>query len=185
MSLCLCVSNTTLLAQTIAREDYRIRCTIVHMISSNLTNVTWRTVLWILWALWWGGLSFYAIIVVPTGSEQIGSVAQGFITQRVTYWHNPLGAIMTIALAVEAYRTSSRGLYALSAGIGIVTLLLFIGHEILSSQMNFKESSVSESFYSQHARYLWLTTAQWLLGLFVPVALQDAQIVVPRLVSKT
>ncbi|MFM8571811.1 MAG: hypothetical protein ACKOAU_09465 [Pirellula sp.] len=46
-----------------------------------------RAATWILWGLWWGGLSFYAIVVVPIGTEQIGSVAQGFITQRVTQWH--------------------------------------------------------------------------------------------------
>jgi hypothetical protein len=155
------------------------------MISSNLTNVTWRTVLWILWALWWGGLSFYAIVAVPTGSEQIGSIAQGFITQRVTYWHNALGAIMALALAIEAHRTSFRKLYALAAGIGIATVLLFMGHRILSGQMNFQEFSVSENFYSQHALYLWLTTAQWLLGLLVPVALQATQVVVSTIVSKT
>lgn len=34
--------------------------------------------------MWWGGLCFYAVVIVPIGTEVIGSVEQGFITQRVT-----------------------------------------------------------------------------------------------------
>ena len=44
----------------------------------------WRLFLLLVWAAWWGGLCFYAVVVVPIGTELIGSVEQGFITQRVT-----------------------------------------------------------------------------------------------------
>ena len=36
-------------------------------------------------ALWLGGFTFYALVVVPTGTDVLGgSVEQGFVTQAVT-----------------------------------------------------------------------------------------------------
>ena len=128
----------------------------------------WRAVTWILWAFWWGGLSFYAIVVVPTGTEQLGSVAQGFITQRVTQWHNLLCVLMTLALAIEAYRCSSRFLWAACGTLGVLTTLLFAGHAFLTQQMDFRSETVPANFYSQHAIYLWLTAAEWGLGIALP-----------------
>jgi len=46
----------------------------------------WQYCLLIVWAVWWGGLCFYAIVVVPIGTEVIGAVEQGFNTQQVTRW---------------------------------------------------------------------------------------------------
>jgi len=50
----------------------------------------WKLCLMLAWGMWWGGLCFYAVVVVPIGTEDIGSVEPGFITQRVTQWHNAL-----------------------------------------------------------------------------------------------
>ncbi|MFM8570861.1 MAG: hypothetical protein ACKOAU_04625 [Pirellula sp.] len=127
----------------------------------------WRAAIWILWGLWWGGLSFYAIVVVPIGTEQIGSVAQGFITQRVTQWHNLLCILMTLALAIEAYRTRNRFLWAACGTLGILTALLLAGHAFLTQQMDFRAGTVPANFYSQHSIYLWLTAAEWCVGLFL------------------
>src|SRR5215471_8442423 len=55
--------------------------------ASRLTTV-WTLLLSLAWGVWWGGLCFYAVVVVPIGTEEIGAVEQGFITQRVTWWHN-------------------------------------------------------------------------------------------------
>jgi hypothetical protein len=67
----------------------------------------WRLAVWLLWAAWWGGLTFYALVVVPIGTELLGSVEQGFVTQRVTLWHNWLGVVIALALAAEAWRLRS------------------------------------------------------------------------------
>ena len=40
----------------------------------------WRTGLLFAWAIWWGGLSFYALFVVPIGTEIVGGFEQGLIT---------------------------------------------------------------------------------------------------------
>jgi hypothetical protein len=57
----------------------------------------------------------------------------------------------------------------LSSGLlAILTAPLLAGHAVLTTQMDFNEQTVESSFYSQHAIYLWVTAAEWLLGLFLP-----------------
>jgi hypothetical protein len=34
--------------------------------------------------------------------------------------------------------------------------------------LDFNQQTVESSFYSQHAIYLWVTAAEWLLGLLLP-----------------
>jgi hypothetical protein len=125
-------------------------------------------ILLIVFALWWGGLTFYALFVIPVGTEAIGSVAQGFITQKVTLWHNRISLAILALLAVDAYRNSSRWRWAFTLWLTICTLLLMSLHAQLSQQLDFQTKSTPESFYNLHAIYLWLTTAQWLSGL--PIA---------------
>src|SRR5262245_62510583 len=63
-------------------------------------------------ALWWGGLTFYALFVVPTGVDVLGSeTGQGFITQRVSSIINLCGILALIVLLVHAavsWRSISR-----------------------------------------------------------------------------
>ncbi|MCA9269901.1 MAG: hypothetical protein KDA41_15580, partial [Planctomycetales bacterium] len=47
---------------------------------------------------WWGGLTFYAGVVVPVGAAVFGSTEQGFVTQRVTNW---LNLLLAVALAAS------------------------------------------------------------------------------------
>ena len=47
----------------------------------SIGRTTWSSFLLLVWAAWWGGLCFYAMVVVPIGTELIGSVEQGLITQ--------------------------------------------------------------------------------------------------------
>ncbi len=63
----------------------------------------WRTGLLFAWAIWWGGLSFYALFVVPIGTEIVGGFEQGLITQRVTNWLNAIGVIVTLGFGVDVW----------------------------------------------------------------------------------
>lgn len=127
---------------------------------------------WIIWGTWWGGLCFYAIVVIPIGTEQIGSVEQGFITQQVTWWHNVLCAVFAASLLFEAYRRrNSRLLWATAIMLTFISILLVERHAYLTKQMNFQDRSVASDFYSQHAVYLWITAAEWIVGLMVPFVL--------------
>ena len=134
-------------------------------------EATWSNLLWIAWGIWWGGLSFYAIIVVPIGTELIGSVEQGFITQKVTLWHNGLSILFVFCLAIEAYRRKSRALWVVVSLLMMIDLALVVDHIKISSQMDFKNQSVPSGFYAQHANYLWITAAEWVLGMAIPLCL--------------
>jgi hypothetical protein len=126
----------------------------------------WRIGLLLCGTIWWGGLSFYATVVVPIGSDLIGSLQQGIITQRVTQWHNAISCLFTTMLLVEAFRRRCRALLVCGVILVVIDLGLIAWHHRLTSLLSQNEA-ISESFYDQHAVYLWMTTIEWSVGLFV------------------
>lgn len=134
----------------------------------SLLREAWIGVVLFLWAACWGGLSFYALVVVPAGSTLHGSVEQGFVTQAVTRWHNGLLLGLVGCLAAEAWIRSSRALWWLVAVLGTVATALVLDHAWLSARMEFTERSVGPEFYRQHAVYLWITAAEWIVVAIVP-----------------
>ncbi len=129
----------------------------------------WKVFLLLVWAAWWGGLCFYAAVVVPIGTELIGSVEQGFITQRVTQWHNGLSGLFLVGLLIEAFRQRSRGLWAIAVVLAIIDIALVVWHAKLTGMMDFQQQAVPGSFYAQHAIYLWITGVEWLMGMAMPI----------------
>jgi hypothetical protein len=75
---------------------------------------------------------------------------------------------MTLSLAIEAYRTTNGFLWAGCGTLGVLTALLLAGHALLTQQMDFRAETVPANFYSKHAIYLWLTAAEWCVGLVLP-----------------
>ena len=138
---------------------------------TKLLAASWRWLLLLVWGLWWGGLCFYAVVVVPIGTDSIGTVDQGFITQRVTWWHNLIFGAFLVCLAVEAYRRRARTLWAFAAALGVIEVALIFWHSHLTGMMDFEYRSVPAGFYGQHAVYLWITAAEWGLGILLPAAL--------------
>ena len=137
----------------------------------RIRQVIWSNVLWIVWATWWGGLSFYAIVVIPIGTELIGSVEQGFISQKVTQWHNWLSLLFVMFLAIDAHVRRRGTLWIIVALLVFINIMLVVWHSILSSQMDFEQKTVPSGFYAQHAVYLWFTAAQWIVGMAMPLFL--------------
>ncbi len=135
---------------------------------TKLLAASWRTLLLLLWGVWWGGLCFYAVVVVPIGTDSIGTVDQGFITQRVTWWHNLILGAFIACVAVEAYLRRSDKLWAFAAALGLIETALILWHFRLTGLMDFETRSVPASFYGQHAVYLWITAAEWGLGILLP-----------------
>ena len=131
----------------------------------QFARVLWSSLLIIGFAVWWGGLTFYAVIVVPVGTEQIGSTDQGFITQDVTRWHNALLTAMAVGLVIEARLQGCRWLGAASVGLAAIDAALLFEHSALTEMMDFNNRLVQSEFYSRHAVYLWLTAAEWAIGL--------------------
>ncbi|QDV21632.1 hypothetical protein Pan153_63220 [Gimesia panareensis] len=134
-----------------------------------LRHAIWPYILCLVWGIWWGGLCFYAVVVVPIGTELIGSVEQGFITQQVTQWHNALSILAVLCLCIEAGRRQSRLLWGTGAILAIVVVCEFVWHIHLTALMDFQDQSVPEHFYGAHAIYLWMTAVEWGIGLLLPV----------------
>ena len=135
-------------------------------ITGFLQNI-WTLLVGITLSVWWGGLTFYAVVVVPIGTSNLGSVEQGFVTHRVTIAHNWLSVLFILCLILESSIRSSRFLFVSGIALSILTYELFRWHGHLSSMMNFQERTVQAGFYQEHAVYLWLIASQWIIGLLV------------------
>ena len=133
-------------------------------------------------ALWWGGFTFYALVVVPTGHQVLRSkVRQGFITQQVTNQLNILGAV-TLALLLWQWAATRRAAPTpgwsraaiLSWAVLAATLaVLFWLHPRLDALLDAEHRSVIDDtkFYALHRIYLVVATVQWLAGLVHLVSL--------------
>lgn len=126
----------------------------------------WSSVaLFVCWSLWWGGLTFYAAVVVPIGTERFGSFDQGLVTQNVTRYLHVLAAIVTgLALLTGFFEKNRRKILA-ALLLGILTVALTYQHNALTIRMDAANDTVTDDFYRMHAIYLWITTGQWIVGL--------------------
>ena len=124
--------------------------------------------------LWQGGFLFYAAVVVPIGTEILGSAAaQGAITRRVTEWLNLAGLVYLGLLAwdVAATRDPSgrRAAARWWLWIGSVALLylLWYLHLLLDFFAGPRGDFVQmkRPFRTVHVLYLWASTFHWLFGL--------------------
>jgi hypothetical protein len=126
--------------------------------------------------IWQGGFLFYAAVVVPTGTEILGSAAaQGTITARVTDALNLLGLLALAVLAFDLRwnrdpihkRTEIRwwcwSLALLCQG------LLFYFHYLLDAFMDPARTRIviNPPFRPVHRMYLWTVSAQWFLCLLL------------------
>jgi hypothetical protein len=122
---------------------------------------------------WQGGFTFYAAVVVRVGTEELGSLGQGFITRRVTNYLNAAGAIALLVLAWDVIATAdssvprrfARWLTALAMAIGLV--LLVVLHFHLEALLDVETRDIRDrgAFQTLHRLYLWISTAQWACAL--------------------
>ena len=138
----------------------------------------------LLLALWWGGFTFYALVVVPTGHHVLRSkVRQGFITQEVTNKLNWLGAVTLALLLWQMLAARREGVSprcfqvtAWSWSVLAVTLAaLFWLHPHLDALLDPVNRSVvdDDRFYALHRWYLIVATVQWLAALVHGAAMQN------------
>ena len=133
-------------------------------------------------ALWWGGFTFYALVVIPAAQHVLHShVKVGFITQEVTGWINGCG---TVALAfllwhrlAEPGGTSRARRWFWIAWLVLLVgqICLFLLHPQMDALLDFSNREILDEprFYSLHRVYLCISTVQWLaglglLGMFIP-----------------
>jgi hypothetical protein len=143
-----------------------------------------RIAAFLCFAVWWGGFTFYALVVVPTGHRVLHSkVRQGFITQQVTVKLNTIGVAALVLLACEiaftrpAARAKApwRTMLACWAVLCATLIALMILHPHLDALLDATKHEVidDDRFYSLHRWYLIVATLQWFSGLgYVAAALQ-------------
>ncbi len=115
-------------------------------------------------ALWIGGLSFYALVVVPVGTDVIGGSEQGFVTQRVTGWLNWIG-VTSLAVLLPSVR--KRWMLGTWGALALTLAALFALHLKLDALLEGKagEAISHGTFYNWHRAYLVVTALQWLAGV--------------------
>lgn len=119
-------------------------------------------------SLWLGGLTFYALVVVPEGTEVVGGTLQGFVTQRVTARLNVVGVICLAGMLWSTVYARRRSLWLAWSLMAAAQAVLFFLHMQLSSALDSQTTSVPDpaGFYALHRVYLLTTAAQWLACLW-------------------
>lgn len=118
-------------------------------------------------AFWQGGLSFYAIVVVPVGNSILQNGEQGFITQQVTTWLNVSGIAAIALLAVNAQRLRNRSLWIVCAVLIVTLAMLFAIHLKMDALLLPASFDVVDrkQFSLWHDAYLTVVTVQWCAAL--------------------
>jgi hypothetical protein len=123
---------------------------------------------------WLGGFTFYASVVVPIGTDVLGSaLRQGFITRRVTYWLNvaAVAALAVLVLDTWLTRDPARWRSRTRAGLWLFMALcqaaLLVLHAHLESLIQARGLIVLDpaAFRPPHRAYLWTHTLQWAAAL--------------------
>jgi hypothetical protein len=143
-----------------------------------------RYVVTLVMAMWMGGFTFYAIIVIPTAAKVLGSERQvGFITQQVTRWLNLIGVAALLVLLWNVVAGWNRRALRIRYGLVMTWLAmvmaqigLFITHPLIDRLLDPEQHKVHgyDKFYNLHRVYLILATLQWGAALlYIWLALSD------------
>jgi uncharacterized membrane protein len=151
---------------------------------SILWKLTPRIAAVLAMSFWWGGLTFYGLIVVPIGVDVLGGASeQGFITRQVSNYINLAGAgtlvvLLTSGCAIwsRAGRLTKSILAATWIVMAIAQTVLFIVHPRLDAMLDLQSNTVAspDLFHALHEFYLTVTGVQWFAGLFHLVTLLTA-----------
>lgn len=123
---------------------------------------------------WQGGFLFYASVVVPVGQQVLSSHRrQGFVTQQVTDYLNLSGAVALLPLAWDAAATGDpsprrrRARWAAWLGMALALAALAWLHLRMDNLLDAEQRSISDLsvFRPTHRIYLWISSAQWGLGV--------------------
>jgi len=155
-------------------ETFSLPC-FFKLLMKRVPRMVWRRFLvFQAFLIWQGGFVFYAAVVVPIGTDQLGSaLAQGRITQHVTHALNVFGLLWHLLYAWELLASSDP--HRRRARLRFVLWcfsIVFLGglvliHRELDSIIDDSPDKIVERvlFARWHIAYLWLTTMHWLMAL--------------------
>src|SRR5687768_15958646 len=86
-------------------------------------------------ALWLGGLTFYAAVVVPIANRIVGTDQQGLVTQQATNYLNWIGVGAIGWLLANALLVRSPPLFATAMILGLTQAGLFVIHSQLDQML--------------------------------------------------
>jgi hypothetical protein len=130
--------------------------------------------------MWQGGFLFYAAVVIPVGSEVLGSWTQGTVTRHVTDWMNLIGGAALPILAWDQWANSNPDCRRWRWGLWVVMAVSLAGLAVLHPMIaGYVDGTAAEfergsrTFYLWHRTYLCIATVQWAAGLgYVAVTLR-------------
>lgn len=121
--------------------------------------------------LWWGGFTFYAAFVIPTGQQVLGShILVGFITQQVAPVINSI-ALITCLLCFIAEWLFAGSIRAVKKHAYVFTIIMLGGlitlytlYPQMQTLLNNQTHTITNEphFYLLHRIYLLTCTAMWL-----------------------
>ena len=145
-------------------------------------NYLRRLIVVLIMATWWGGFTFYALAVIPSGHQVLRShVRQGFITQVVTRKLNWLG-VVTLALALTETLSERRWprRFRVSVGAWLICVAaqasLFYLHPRMDALLDPERMEVIDDmrYETLHQRYLCGATIGW-SGALILLALATSR----------
>ncbi len=122
-------------------------------------------------AIWVGGFTHYASVVVPILHDEFDSIMGSAVTRRVTNWLNLIGLVALILSLISApWLPTTRTRWWLRSfwfgWIVSVTTLLILA--ILHWQMDHHLDEIGlTGFYPWHRAYLITSTVQWVANLLL------------------
>ena len=128
---------------------------------------------------WQGGFTFYGAVVVPVGSEILGSHQdQGWITRSVTNYLNLAGVVALgvwawdIAVTRDPAVWRRRIRWAVWAALALALVILAWLHVRLDSYLDFETFRILDrpQFKFLHDRYLNVSTVLWAGSLLLLAA---------------
>lgn len=132
-----------------------------------------KTITMLLFALWWGGFTFYAYWVIPVAHMVTGDkIVTGLITQKVSTIINVLCALFILSASihsfiVKAFISITRLEKIALICLAICLVVLIILHSVMDKLLPYDTSRVEirTTFYHYHQVYLWVSTLMWVGGL--------------------
>jgi hypothetical protein len=139
-----------------------------------MLSVIRRMIVLISLMFWQGGFMFYGGVVVPVGTDVLGSATeQGIITQAVTNYLNGAGAVCLIIWLEHLWHERRSGVcppewYAW--GFATLSLAILVGaHLQMDRLLDLESTSVLDhaAFGKYHKLYIATSSFQWVASLIM------------------